>query len=135
MDRREGLKGFFRRKSVLAVNLGVLVLVAWGFGGEYVRNRDMESEIGQLRAQAEGLEARNLELAQLAKRLDDPEIIEREARLKLNLQRPGEEVVVVRDLSPARGEGEIAAADGEVQVRQEPEEVSNARKWFRHFFR
>lgn len=135
MASSQGIRGFFKRKSVLAVNLGVVLFIAWGFAGEYVRNRDMDSEIERLRAEAGQLESRNLELAKLAKRLSEPEMLEREARLKLNLQKPGEEVVVVRDLSPARQQAEAAAAEVAASENGSATAGSNPGKWLRHFFK
>jgi cell division protein FtsB len=115
---------------VLAANLALFALAAWGFAGEYVRNRDMQREIDELEARATDLETTNADLADLAERLASPQAAEREARLKLNLKRPGEEVIVVRGAGQRASEPDAAPA-GPVPARS----TSNVGKWWRHFFR
>lgn len=133
MARGPAIRSLFRRKSFLALNLGVLLLIAWGFTGEYMRNKDLVNEVDTLEQRSQELTAHNLKLAELADRLSDPEMVEREARLKLNLQKPGEEVVVVRDVTPAAMAHAADAPEGGGDPVEGPRE-SNPRKWLRHFF-
>ena len=61
-----------------------------------------------------GLQEKNGELVAATERFGSRAVLEREARLKLNLQRPGEEVVVVREATPrpvAEAGGRGANAD------------------------
>ena len=44
------------RRSLLAANLVVVVLIVWGFAGEYLRHRQLQGEIERLTAEAEQLE-------------------------------------------------------------------------------
>jgi cell division protein FtsB len=116
------------RKSVLLLNIAVFGLVGWGFSGEFLRNRSLQAEIDRLEAEAGELESKNLEIARLGRRFTSDEVVEREARLKLGLQKPGESVIIVRDVSP-RPEGPPAGAP----TSDEPP-VSHAMKWWRYFF-
>lgn len=130
---REGQPGRFRRllglKRVLAANLAVFAMVAWGFSGEFIRDRNAREEVDRLRARAEALEAKNLELAELGERYSTPESLERQARLKLNLRKPGEEVVVVR-------EGAGVPEDGPAPARSQDSgrPRSNPQRWWHYFF-
>ena len=71
----------------LAICIGAYRLVAETFGlrQEYEAN---QKKIEELKKKKEELEARLIELK-------NPAVVEREAKERLNLKRPGEEVVVV----------------------------------------
>ena len=92
----------------------------------YMQKREVDSEIARLQAQASELESGNKQLSELIKYLDTPEFKEKEAREKLNLKRPGEEVVVLP------GEDEVA---GLVAGAQSGENKPNPTKWYEYFFR
>ncbi len=90
-----------------------------------LRNQSIDTDIARLEAEAHALEARNLELVELLKRFETSGFLEREARLKLNLQKPGETVVVVE--RQARTTSTIAAGPRR-------ETLSNPERWWRYFF-
>ena len=59
-------------------------------------------EYRQLAAEVDRLRGQNAELREQARRLrDDPNVIEEVARRELGLIRPGEKVVIIRDVAPA----------------------------------
>lgn len=119
-------------KRVMALNIALLALVAWGFSGELLRNRDMQTEVDRLQSQADELAAKNSELAELGKRMSDPQELERQARLKLNLRRPGEEVVVIKGV----GDAQASVAPDAIAVAAAKEDGgSNLEKWWHYFFR
>ncbi len=138
ITERRGIGQALRLRRVLALNLGVLLLVGWGFTGEFLRGRSMEEEIGRLDGQASELEDRNVELRRTADRLSGSAMLEREARLKLNMRRPGESVVVVKSEGPnVQGylsSGIPAADSGSAGGSFAAFQVSNYHKWIRHFF-
>jgi len=116
----------------VGANVVVLALVSWAFVGEYGRARSLQHEIDELNREAERLEAGNMEMAKLGQRLLDGGMVEREARLKLGLRKPGEEVVVVRGIEEERSA--FADAGGSV-VGALADQRSNTRKWLEYFFR
>ncbi len=119
-------------KRVLFANLVIFGLVGWGFSGEFMRNREMQQEMDRLQAQADAVESRNLQLSQLSRDFASEDAVEREARLKLNLRKPGEQVVVVQG---AAGHEE-AAPDGAAGGPSAPApDEPNYRKWWRYFFK
>lgn len=105
----------------------VFLLSAWGFAGEYSRDRDLSAEIVRLQSQAADLEAANVQAAQQSRDLASDQAAEREARLKLGLMRPGEEVVVVR------GAPTTASSDVSDAVPASPP-LPIWRKWLKYFF-
>ncbi len=118
-------------KRVMALNIALFVLIAWGFSGELLRNKDMQGEVDRLQAQADELAAKNSELAELGKRMSDPQELERQARLKLNLRKPGEEVVVIKGV----GDSSLSSApDSAIMPAQNGPDQSNAQKWWHYFF-
>ena len=116
-----------RLRSLLIVNAVVLALIGAAFAREYVRSREIKAEIAALEADTRRLEARNLEIGQLATLLQSESSIEREARLKLGFKKPGESVVIVK-----RDEAIARAADATVAI--DPSTVPNPSKWWRYFF-
>lgn len=141
MDKsKTGIKKTLSRPSFLIINVLLLVLVGWGFAGEFIRNRSMKEEIRRLEKQAEELESRNLKLNRLAEKYSGSSMLEREARLKLNLKKPGEEVVVVRDVganeTAEHGSSERDSSNPTVGAAEEDrtEKQSNFNKWIKHFF-
>lgn len=100
--------------------------VGSGLIGLSVRNRSIDADIARLQGQAQTLETRNVELVELLKRFETSGFLEREARLKLNLQKPGETVVVVE-----RGS---AAATSTAPIVPERTRIGNAERWWRYFF-
>jgi len=126
------IRRFFGLKKLLVANVIAFALVAWGFSGEYVRYRRMEGEIDRLRQEASQLEQKNSELTEIGSRLSAGTMLEREARVKLNLRRPGEEVVVIRGDVTAHAEAQDAAARAALDAEAR---APNHVKWWRYFFR
>ena len=134
LKRIRGIKKdgwWLARRSLLAANVVVVILVVWGFAGEYLRHVQLQGEISRLTAEADQLEARNLEAAKLGRQFAADDEMEREARLKLGLRKPGESVIIVKDaeIVPPTATGEQAAQANESQTP-----AGNLRLWWRYFF-
>ncbi len=132
--RKTGAVPLLRRKTILAINLVLVSLIAWGFVGEYLRSRAMQAEIDRLEGQAGELEAKNLELADMADKYAGSSMLEREARLKLNMKRPGEEVVVIREAAAGIQETSTDETTGGETDTEDTAAISNMKKWIAHFF-
>ena len=130
--KRRGLGKLLGKKLFLLVNVVFVGLVIWGFAGEFYRSRDLQNEIKFLQAAADELKDSNKEIVSLRERFAGSGELEREARLKLNLQKPGEEVVVIQ------GDLSLPPADMLPRILQEAQaepEPTNAESWWRFFFR
>jgi len=139
-------KSFVKRllglRLVFVVNIVIIVLLSVSFGREFLRNYEIERDIAALQSQATALEARNLEITNLHRTLQTESFIEREARLKLGLKKPGERVIVVRDTPTNVSAGKEASdtsVDGDTRsesVREEGDVTTfqNPTKWWLYFF-
>ncbi len=116
-----------RRFGWLFAGLIVAALAAGiGFAREALRARQIDREIQALKDEADSLRVRNFQVSSLQASLESGEFLEREARMKLGLQRAGERVVVLRKDAPLSGK--TASQDARVAV-----EWSNAKKWWTYF--
>lgn len=103
-----------------------LLGVSTGIVKSVVRRVEVEREISALKNDIRSLEGKNEDLARLINYFQTPEFKEREARLRLGLQKPGENVVVI----PRLGEN----GPGATNTPTEPIFVPNWKKWVNYFF-
>ena len=135
---------FIEFRLLFVVNVIVVAAIGFSFGREWVRNREIQGEIAMLQEQAAALQTRNLEIADLNNAFRTESFIEREARLKLGLKKPGESTVVIQDGSPVGtptsaedAEAIARAADPRTLLATESSEteVANPLKWWHYFLR
>ncbi len=115
---------------LFAVSGVLLILTAISSARETYQGWKVNQEIHGLRAQVEALEGRRVHLADALSRLQAPDSVDREARVRLGLQKPGEQVFVLRDAAL----GTHTDNQVTVPVADEQQDEPNARKWFRYFF-
>lgn len=85
---------------------------------------DINQEIADLKVQRAKLEGQKADLENLLSYLQTDTYIEKEARLKLNLGKPGEKQINLSDNGPV-----------ERAVTNQDNNASNMRKWFDYFFK
>jgi cell division protein FtsB len=102
------------------------VWVGISLAREILRNRTIDMEIKRIEAEAQSLEVKNLEVLNLVQQFEDTDFLEKEARLKLGLQKEGEKVVVINK----SGQGaEIGVSDNSWLY------ISNPARWWNYFFK
>ncbi len=139
-------KPFWRRliefRLLFLINAGILVALGFAFGREYIRNREIQNEISRLQSESSSLQARNLEIADLNTAFRTESFIEREARLKLGMKKPGENVVVIQQTETQPVEIELSTDKDEDESDRDPrlllatedsEIVANPLKWWQYF--
>jgi cell division protein FtsB len=104
--------------AFLGVSIGIVKSV--------VRRVEVEREISALRTDIKSLEGKNEDLAKLINYFQTPEFKEREARLRLGLQKPGENVVVIPGLEES--------AINSTNTSNDSVFVPNWKKWVNYFF-
>lgn len=114
-----------RLTLLLFLFAGLAVLVGYRLLGEWGKRRETEDEITRLQEEAKRLENRNLEILELSKQLTEEEFLEREARLKLGMQKPGESVAVL---------SKEAQAEMVLTKEAEGSRGGNAKRWWFYFF-
>lgn len=108
------------------------MLLAWAFMGEWTANHDLGRQVEAKVAEADALQKEYDETASRMDQLAGSAVAEREARLKLNMQRPDEEVYVVRGLeATAVSEASVVAAAAAVPATPS----GNAVTWWHYFFK
>jgi len=117
-------KFIYSKYSIFVLAVIFLLLVV-ALGRESYFNYQTNQEIKKLQQQIDELQKSNGDLAEMEKYFQSDEFLEKEAKLKLNLIRDGEKLIIVKQ------EENIAAA--EVQ-KEETENISNIKKWWLYFF-
>ncbi len=130
-----------RWRFLIVVNVVIIIFIGLTFGREFFRSREIQSEIQKLQTQADTLAARNVALSELQIAIQTESFIEREARLKLGMKKPGEEVVVIKEGEDREGieglEGLEAKSDPLNLVldnQTEQTHIANSTKWWYYFF-
>lgn len=134
------LRSLFTRQFLLTLLLvGLLVLLAFPLTRSLRQKRSVEREIQGLEEQASALEHKNSNLKSVIEYMQSDQFVEKEARTKLNYQKPGETVVVVEGRP---GEAPVTPpASPFFDVPPEPTHAAvpqaevNARKWADYFFK
>lgn len=103
---------------------------------EVYRRHRVDSEVKKLTSEVQSLEEKHVRLSELLAYLESSEAIDRDARLRLGMQKPGERVYVLdndlwRDASPETSD----AATTTSAVAFAEEQASNPVRWFHYFFR
>jgi len=138
VSRGTFVQRLIRWRFLFIVNLLIIVFLAISLSREVIRTRAISAEIADLQAQADELAAQNIDLSQLKTAMQTESYIEREARLKLGLKKPGETVVVIQDDS--QGVELVQGADGTDPLgliangESVSMSVANPTKWWYYFF-
>jgi len=122
--------------------IGIILLVAFAFVREYVRNIDIATELERMEVENAALNTQHLASLQLIAQLSTETAVEAESRTKLNLAKPGETMYVVDDADDERmvatDGGRMVATDSEVNMTDvsigDDPALNNPVKWFYYFF-
>ncbi len=118
--------------SKLFLFFGVIVLgfLIFSFGKKFLESREIDREIKATEDEIVMLEAKDDELQSFLSFLSTDAFLEQEARLKFNLQKPGESVVIVPGTGVGSGDSEVAK-----EVAADDQNSSNPKKWWNYFFK
>lgn len=115
--------------------VGCFLIVA-STARETYREWKVDQEIDGLRAQVEALEGKRLSLVDTLERLNSDEALDREARLRLGMRKPGERVIILEGSQTGTAmawQDEWSTATSSV-LGLDAEDASNPRKWLAYFF-
>lgn len=134
-------KNFIKKLLGSKVFLFFIILALIGLvislGRESYRKYQLTKEINRVKSEIERLEGRNNKLANLLEYFKEESYLEKEARLKLNLKKPGEKVVVISETEnqDTVGNPEFVQEDEGVPALDEDNlEEANFWKWWEYFF-
>lgn len=128
------VKNFIKKLLSSKIFLFFIVLALIGLvislGQESYRKYQLTKEINGLKSEIERLEGKNQQMADLMEYFQEGSYLEKEARLKLNLKKPGEKVVVISQPAGAEVDEEIVAET----EKEASNETTNFWKWWEYFF-
>lgn len=103
-----------------------------------IHSRDIARQIQSLQKQSELLQAQHLAIGDLKNAVQTESYVEREARLKLGLQKPGESLVILKNESSSRATDDTSASrkrsGAEEQENTSQKPLANSSKWWYYFF-
>jgi cell division protein FtsB len=126
-------KRFARWSLIFAANGAVLLVVGVSTIRETYREWKVDQEVHSMQSQIEQLEGRKLSLMDLVQRMESPDALDREARTRLGLRKPGERVIILRGVDGEADSWEEWGLDPEEQAVA-PEPKTNPERWARYFF-
>jgi len=112
-------------KFFLIFCVALFLAILFGLANGTIKNYKVDTEIQDLQNEIKALEGQNQEFDQLINYLKSESFIEQEAKLKLGLKKPGENMVVI----PQTDTGNNSNGD------EKNEQLSNPTKWWIYFFK
>ncbi|MAG28622.1 hypothetical protein CL632_00535 [bacterium] len=124
------VKAIIFSKPMIIVEIGILIVIGFSAGKEYLEKRAIEEEIAHLETEIGKLENQKDDLGALIKYVRTDAFVQQQAREKLNLTAQGESVVVIPEVDAdssdfyASNESEKGLVLGE----------SSLKIWWEYFF-
>lgn len=112
-----------KARWIVIINLVLFALIGFGFGEEYLRNREIEAEIARMNMENAALEAERLSSLSLIDTLSSAYYVEGEAR-QSGMGKPGETLIIVQDDGTAR----------ETLPDISYDDIPNPLRWYYYFF-
>jgi len=109
----------------------ILIVLVINLFRESYRKYQLAKEIDNLESEIERLEGKNQHLADMMGYFNEESYLEKEARLKLNLKKPGEKVVVLFEGSENAEERLEEARESQTDTS---DQTANYWKWWEYFF-
>lgn len=122
-------------KILLIISVLFLVFFSVNLMKEIINRQDLKKEIGSLQGEIDTLEQKNREMTDLIKYFNSVDFVEKEARTKLNLRKPGEKIIIVPEQTSGSSTAQFSqtAAAGPQSDTAEYG-LPNPVKWLNYFF-
>ncbi len=123
---------FFSSKFFLILLVLILIGVITALGKESYRKYQLNKEIDNLKQEITSLEEENKKISELLNYFESDEFLEKQARLKLNLLKQGEKLVIINSQEQ---ESDLNVSDSNLNLKdkQESKKISNIKKWWSWF--
>jgi len=134
-------KNWLSSKIIALVSFIILIFFGVNLTREFLAGEQLDENVDSLKDEMSGLESKNKELNDLIGYLNTTDFIEQEARSKLNLQKPGERIIIVPSSTEAALP--VTLTDNSVEsVKTDEKSVdasivvgSNPNRWLKYFFK
>ncbi len=113
------------QRFLVIIGLSFLILILFPLAKTYSQRKLVEQEINEVKKEISDFESKNQELKEMINYLQSDQSLEEQARLNLNLKKPGETVIVIN---------EKKIATSTVNTDDEAKDFSNLKKWWYYFF-
>ncbi len=104
--------------------VGIFLLFSFNFARAYYQNFQVRQEIKELEFQVKHLETKKLESLEILKFVSSDDYVEEKARTELNMQKPGEKVLI---LNTSQYEASVQEKNQVLKL------LTNPKKWFYYF--
>ncbi|MDQ1283741.1 MAG: hypothetical protein QG620_89 [Patescibacteria group bacterium] len=131
--KEKSFKGWIL-KIFIFFGLVAFIFVGISAGRQTLKKKEIKKEIETLREEAEKIEKDNSTLEDKIAYLESRDYQEKEARDKLGLQKPEENLVVIKQNLSEKEEEEEGHFENQAQER-ESGETFNPKKWWDYFFK
>ncbi len=101
---------------------------------ELYRRERVQNELSELETRVNTLTKQKNDMSGLIERLQSPSVLDREARLRLRMQKPGERVYVLRGETWEAAPSNTSPEQAGESVSSEGVARNNPERWFRFFF-
>jgi cell division protein FtsB len=129
MRNENFIKKIFSSKIFFLLGLIILGSVVWVLSKKIVEGRKIDAEIKAAEEEIARLETKNGELNDFISYLNTEAFLEEEARLKFDLQKQGESVLII----PKESLSETAQKEGDMKNGKKVAS-GNLLKWWNYFF-
>ena len=119
-------------KVILIPAIVIIILVLVAVTRETYKKNQIQAEIDSLQEKAKQISKENLEIQEKISYFESREYQEKEAKDKLGLQNPDENVVIIK---PGIAKETVAEEKTPVVVPEEEQNIFNPIKWWRYFFK
>lgn len=120
---------FFSRFFVILVIL-VSIFLIFGISREYMKRVELDKEVAELENELEKLNAKKKDFLSSIESYDSEFFIEQEARIKFDMKKPNEEVVIIPIGQIPEQQTNNLVAENNQQTKQQ----LNIVKWWEYFF-
>jgi len=125
---------FFLKLGIL-IGIILLCLISFSTYKEISKKKKIQNEITKLQEEAKKINKENLDIQEKISYLESRDFQEKEARDKLNLQKPGENIVIIKP-TILENNAEEKKAEGNSVQKNSVEKISTSipLKWWNYFF-
>jgi len=132
-------KHFSRPKVIVIVCIIMGVYLGINLTKEIINRHQINEKIGAYKEEIARLEKENNEILQLISSWESGGELEKEARLKLGLQRPGENTILILRNTDDPSTKNIISPNSEIIggmiINNSNDNISNYKKWLKYFFK
>lgn len=124
-QEQSSVKRFFISRLFLFITIPVAGLVFFGYVRSYYNGYKINQEIKTLQQEISSLEKKKIESMTILEYVMSPGFVEDTARTELNMKKPGERVLVVKN--------QVSYEVGKSSVVPSRQQLNNPLKWWYYF--